>query len=178
MIDIEAPVYVGPKCGQPCSGRNNPCTGGDGCHCVAKSTGINVHQSFCSKSFFALTSRRRRLASTSADSGDDTEIVLIEGSEPEPDQNGNAPTVNNVEFNDVGSIVSGTAACPCNCTYVSVACCTAAEDGIVHEPPNLNLGRLDPPQGSCCDLGSGEYVQMAAGEQQDVNGSCIVSRSG
>lgn len=48
--------------------------------------------------------------------------------------------------------------CPCNCTYVSHACCTS-DSGIVHEPRRHNLGALIPPSRNLtCDLGTGDWV--------------------
>lgn len=47
--------------------------------------------------------------------------------------------------------------CACNCTYVSAACC-AADDGIVSEPPSLNVEALAPPNATtCCDRDTGLF---------------------
>ena len=49
-------------------------------------------------------------------------------------------------------------ACPCNCTYISHACCTS-EFGIVHEPKSHRLGSLLPPRANLtCDLVTGGWI--------------------
>lgn len=50
--------------------------------------------------------------------------------------------------------------CPCNCTYVSHACCTS-ELGFVYEPPQHHLGSLVPPSANLtCDLETGGWIVM------------------
>ena len=47
---------------------------------------------------------------------------------------------------------------PCNCTYVSHACCTS-DSGVVHELQGHRLGDLLPPSANLtCDLGTGGWV--------------------
>ena len=46
-------------------------------------------------------------------------------------------------------------ACPCNCTYVSKACCSAGA-GIVQEAPALRLGAVRPPAGQSCNSSTGQ----------------------
>ena len=47
--------------------------------------------------------------------------------------------------------------CPCNCTYVSKACCIS-QSGIVHETPELNLGVLAPPEANLtCSNITGQF---------------------
>lgn len=46
--------------------------------------------------------------------------------------------------------------CPCNCTYVSHACCSV-NDGIVWEAPVLKMGDLEPPEGRCCEQATGRF---------------------
>lgn len=47
--------------------------------------------------------------------------------------------------------------CACNCTYASPACC-GADDGIVSEPPPLNVEVLAPPNATtCCNKESGLF---------------------
>lgn len=48
-------------------------------------------------------------------------------------------------------------ACPCNCTYVSKACCNSPR-GIVYEAPDLRLGALQPPLVNLtCNATTGEF---------------------
>ena len=48
-------------------------------------------------------------------------------------------------------------ACPCNCTYVSKACCNSPR-GIVYEAPDLRLGALQPPsENLTCNATTGEF---------------------
>ncbi|KAI9817696.1 MAG: hypothetical protein M1832_004590 [Thelocarpon impressellum] len=55
---------------------------------------------------------------------------------------------------DAGTGVGTVTACPCNCTYVSGACC-GAPAGIVQEEPSKKLGVLQPPEGMCCNAETG-----------------------
>ena len=48
-------------------------------------------------------------------------------------------------------------ACPCNCTYVSKACCTSPS-GIVYEAPDLRLGALQAPSVNLtCNAMTGDF---------------------
>lgn len=48
-------------------------------------------------------------------------------------------------------------ACPCNCTYVSRACCNSLS-GIVYEAPNLRLGSVQAPSVNLtCNATTGEF---------------------
>ena len=53
--------------------------------------------------------------------------------------------------------ISTALACPCNCTYVSKACCNSPS-GIVYEVPDLRLGALQPPSVNLtCNALTGEF---------------------
>ena len=48
-------------------------------------------------------------------------------------------------------------ACPCNCTYVSKACCNSPL-GIVYEAPELKLGSLQAPSvNMTCNATTGDF---------------------
>lgn len=48
-------------------------------------------------------------------------------------------------------------ACPCNCTYVSKACCNSPS-GMVYEEPNFRLGSLQAPSANLtCNATTGEF---------------------
>ena len=48
-------------------------------------------------------------------------------------------------------------ACPCNCTYVSKACCNSPS-GLVYEAPELRLGSLEAPSANLtCNASTGEF---------------------
>ena len=48
-------------------------------------------------------------------------------------------------------------ACPCNCTYVSEACCNSTS-GIVYEAPNLRLGSVQAPSANLtCNATTGDF---------------------
>ena len=50
--------------------------------------------------------------------------------------------------------------CPCNCTYVSNACCDAPS-GIVYEAPDLRLGSLQAPMvNMTCNSITGEFQPL------------------
>lgn len=59
--------------------------------------------------------------------------------------------------------------CPCNCTYVSQACCDAPS-GEVWEPASFKLGSLAPPNpNTCCDRITGAFRQKA----RNGNSTCL-----
>lgn len=48
-------------------------------------------------------------------------------------------------------------ACPCNCTYVSKACCNSIS-GIVYEAPDLRLGSVQAPSANLtCNATTGDF---------------------
>ena len=48
-------------------------------------------------------------------------------------------------------------ACPCNCTYVSKACCNSIS-GIVYEAPELRLGSVQAPSANLtCNVTTGDF---------------------
>ena len=157
---VHAPVVQGPTCGQTCSGHGNPCTGG--CHCSADQLDDphpleNLlkprYKARCKESYFAFLSPRRVL---SFHPGRDALIALIEGPEPTLETAWDPLITQKVSFNRLGDIVGGAAACPCNCTYVSIACCSVEGRGLIYEAPRLQLGVLDPGEGHCCDASTGD----------------------
>ncbi|KAG8525273.1 uncharacterized protein KY384_008917 [Bacidia gigantensis] len=159
-----------PACGASCTWPSNSC--GGGCHCVADPLQnlVNTGARFkgtCKDSYFAFLSRRRILSFT-PDETPDTVVVLVDGPEPEPDAALDPPTASGVQFNRLGNVVSGALACACNCTYVSVGCCTAPDSGFIQEYPWLKLGVMDPPEGQCCDAGSGQFREGVQGGGNDT----------
>ncbi|KAG8530595.1 uncharacterized protein KY384_005098 [Bacidia gigantensis] len=160
-----------PKCGATCSGHSNPCTGD--CHCIAdtlENPKASIFKSICTDSFFAFASRRRLMASVPSGLEDDA-FYLVSGPEPVPDNATGFPVAPPPSFNRLGDIVGGAAACPCNCTYISIACCTS-ENGMVQERPGLKLGAVLPPDGQCCNAVSGE---LNAGEYVGNDTTCYAT---
>ena len=158
-----------PKCGQPCSGSSNPCTGG--CHCrgdplddpyPGETLTKLVYQPKCMDGYFAFLSRRRSLAYV-PQGEEDIAIVLIEGPEPAKNKTTDLITTDTaagVNFNRLGQVVAGAATCPCNCTYVSMSCCEQlGATRIVHEAPTLQMGVEYVEAGMCCDEGTGKARQ-------------------
>ena len=48
-------------------------------------------------------------------------------------------------------------ACPCNCTYVSKACCDSPS-GMVYEAPDLRLGSVQAPSANqTCNASTGDF---------------------
>lgn len=48
-------------------------------------------------------------------------------------------------------------ACPCNCTYVSKACCNSIS-GVVYEAPELRLGAVQAPSANLtCNATTGDF---------------------
>lgn len=132
----EAPVP--PLCGESCWGPVNLCGASDGCRCIADSfqgVGSRYYTGTCKPSHFAFDGRRLQES-------------LINGT-------GLVHVTSNFTLNVTGSAspqAVAAPACPCNCTYVSVACCDAPS-GVVHEAAGLKLGVLEMSQ--CTNSTSG-----------------------
>ena len=48
-------------------------------------------------------------------------------------------------------------ACPCNCTYVSKACCNS-NSGLIYEAPELRLGSVQAPSANLtCNATTGDF---------------------
>lgn len=130
LEEPEAPVAPAPPmCGESCWGPVNLCGASDGCRCIADSfqgVGSRYYTGTCKPSSFAFDGRRLR-------------ETLINGT-------GLVNVVSNftltVKHSPVPQEVTSPA-CPCNCTYVSRACCEAP-NGVVYEAVDLKLGILEP----------------------------------
>ena len=126
----DAPVAAAPpSCGDSCWGPVNLCGAGDGCRCIADSfqgVGSRYFTGTCKPSNFAFDGRRL---------GE----VLVNGTDLIHVTSNFTLPVNS----SAGLQVVAQPACPCNCTYVSVACCDAPS-GVVYEPAGLKLGILEP----------------------------------
>ena len=144
-----AQQVTGRTCGQYCSSVNL-CTGGDECKCIAdpwQSPGSGYFTGACKLPYFASGRQLLEINLTS------TNLVNITGisntSASAAASAFNAPSLS-------GGTNTGLA-CPCNCTYVSKACCLS-DSGTVYEAPNLKLGALHPPNSSMiCDPTSGQF---------------------
>ena len=63
------------------------------------------------------------------------------------------PTLNSTLTQDGGMDL----ACPCNCTYVSKACCNSLS-GMVYEAPELRLGSVQAPSANLtCNATTGDF---------------------
>lgn len=140
---------TGRNCGQYCSSFNL-CTGGDECKCIAdpwQSPGSGYFTGTCKLPYFA---SGRQLSEIYVNS---TNLINVTGV-----LNSSASAAASA-FNAT-SISGGNStglACPCNCTYVSKACCSS-DSGTVYEAPNLKLGALHAPNSSMvCDATSGQF---------------------
>ena len=123
-----------PKCRRYhyCS-RSSQCTGAFGCICAAD----KWHGEFWSTSCkWPFPDVGRGLS----------EIDLVNATQPASSYNGTLAAAN-----------LGDVACPCNCTYVSKACCDSPA-GIVHEGVDLNLGSVRAPSANVvCDRTTGDF---------------------
>ena len=124
-------VPAPPLCGDSCWGPVNLCGASDGCRCIADSfqgVGSRYYTGTCKPSNFAFDGRRLRETLVNG-----TDLVHV--------------TSNfSLAFNGSANFqVTTVTACPCNCTYVSVACCNAPS-GVVFEATDLKLGVLEPSQ--------------------------------
>ena len=128
-------------CGQYCSGPMHLCSGDDGCSCIAdpwQGTGSGFFTGSC------------KIPYIHYDSGRELQEVGLSTK-----SSGNAT----VSLTADSASLAG-AACPCNCTYVSQACCTS-DVGIVWEAPLMKLGSLQPPsQDLFCDKISGQFLPV------------------
>ena len=124
-------------CGQDCTSLN-ACPGNAGCRCIAQawqSPGSRYYTGTCKLPYA---------------SGDGRELNEVELNAP-------APANSTITFEGTTLASLTDAACPCNCTYVSNACCSSAS-GIVHEVPTLKLGALRPPNSSVsCNALTGKF---------------------
>lgn len=154
---VANPAPNAPSCGQYCWGPGGPCDGADGCRCLAdawQGVGSALFTGRCqlpyrlSGSFYSGAAGRELLATAAAAAGgglnstgsNSTRIVSV----AKDSANAIALTVANM-------------ACPCNCTYVSRACCRSAT-GTVYETPRLKLGALKAPNSSLvCDGATGRF---------------------
>ena len=126
------------QCGQYCWGRTDMCTGSDGCTCIADSSQGNANGFFtasCKLPFSVMQSSRglSEIDSNPTESANSTTMVDV------------------VSVADLDKLM-----CPCNCTYVSKACCSSTS-GIVYESAASKLGALQPPNNSMvCNSTTGD----------------------
>lgn len=132
LEEPKAPVAPAPpSCGESCWGPVNLCGATDGCRCIADSfqgVGSKYFTGICKPSSFAFDGRRLR-------------ETLVNGTGLVRMTSNSILTANG----SAGSPAADPPACPCNCTYVSVACCDAP-NGVVFEAADLKLGALEPSQ--------------------------------
>ena len=139
------PKPNGPLCDQPCAGPAHLCDGKDGCMCIAdpwQGTGNRYFTGSCKRPYsWQRNGNGRGLSEVGFNS---TNLSNSSGSLPLL----------------VPSSVNMTAmACPCNCTYVSEACCFS-DSGVVHEAVSLKLGVLEPPDSQTfCNKTTGDFQE-------------------
>ena len=138
----QSPSSSGPTCGQYCAGPVNLCTGNDGCKCFAdpyQGTGSGYFTGTCKTPYFSGDSGREL-----TEIGSNTTL-----------------SANSTSFALPLTMANSThLACPCNCTYVSSACCTS-DSGIVFEAPNKKLGMLEPPNSTTfCNTSTGGFEEL------------------
>ncbi len=120
-----------PKSGESCPGPVNICATSDGSRCIAElSVGAGGHQYTATCKLSHFSTDRKRLGE-----------VLFAGEDPLYQAKNSALSLNGTP--QAMSMIP--AVCPCNCTYVSNACCVAPS-GIVYENTKLKLGELRPEQ--------------------------------
>lgn len=159
---FSAPVTAGvnppPTCGEPCYGPINSCDPLTGCSCIADplvSPSNAMYTGRCGVVYTSAASRGRRLNSL--------DFLTLSGNNASSSAaGGGAPA--NMPLTQIGAIppaLVGDAACPCNCTYVSHACCGSL-DGVVRESPKSRLGALEVPSGIICDQRSGRVIDAVS----------------
>ena len=139
----------GPACGQYCWGPGAPCDAASGCRCIA-----DAWQGVGSAFFTGSCKVPYRLTGSLSSGAGERELL---GSAAGGGTNLTNATVSVSSDSIVEGGLAADTACPCNCTYVSRACCTSAT-GIVHEAPDLKLGMLMAPNASLvCDGTTGHF---------------------
>ena len=125
-----------PWCGTTryCSGSRD-CRGGFGCICIAQKWYGEFYTGTCRLPFSGNREGRRLLG-----------IDLANATESNFSMNSTLTREGAMDL-----------ACPCNCTYVSRACCNSLS-GIVYEAPNLRLGSVQAPSVNLtCNATTGEF---------------------
>lgn len=130
------------QCGQPCSSDADCAT--NGCTCLATPVGNPQDRLWTSTCRLPYTASSSATKSSSGGAKISSFAVEVLNST----QSSNFSTIiRALDLRDV--------ACPCNCTYISKACCGSAS-GVVYETPNLQRGNLEAPAGQYCDLTTGK----------------------
>lgn len=139
LEEPDAPVAPAPPmCGDSCWGPVNLCGASDGCRCIAdlfQGVGSRYYTGTCKPSHFAFDGRRLQGSPVNS-----TDLVHLTSNF--------SLAINR----SAGTHAVAALACPCNCTYVSVACCDAPS-GVVYEAAELKLGALEPSQCSASTSG-------------------------
>ena len=81
-----------------------------------------------------------------------------------PYTNASTPPPEYAIFNDTTPDQSAPLNCPCNCTYVSAACCLSGS-GIVYEDPSMQI-HMDPLPANatvCCNERTGHWLWRSSG---------------
>lgn len=126
-----------PKCRRyPYCSKPSHCTGAFGCICSADKWHGEFWTTSCNWNFPNLG---RGLS----------EIDLVNATQP--------ASFDNRTFTETSL---GDVACPCNCTYVSKACCNSPA-GIVHEAVDLKLGSVQAPSVNVtCNRTTGDFQTL------------------
>ena len=123
-----------PRCGrsQSCS-KSADCRRAMGCYCVAEKWYGEFYTGTCRWPF----------------SGNGRGLIGIESANATESGFSMNSTLTGEDMMDL--------ACPCNCTYVSKACCSSPS-GIVYEAPNLRLGSVEAPSVNLtCNATTGDF---------------------
>lgn len=157
-----------PQCNQFCYGPNNLCSTDGGCRCIAddfQGPGVAYFTGICKYTYPAYTNRRKVLGTDILNS---TEILPTLNSSSTGFTTTNSTVVANAT--DLNSSLAANPSdwiagvdvgrgsgvpCPCNCTYVSYACC-GSTTGVVYESPQMRLGAIRMPTGMVCNEATGE----------------------
>ena len=126
-----------PKCRRyPYCSRSSHCSGAFGCICAADKWHGEFWSTSCKWPFPDLG---RGLS----------EIDLVNATQSAPSNSRTLPATS-----------LGNVACPCNCTYVSKACCDSPA-GIVHERVDLKLGSVQVPSVDViCNQNTGDFQTL------------------
>ncbi len=161
-----------PQCNQFCYGPNNLCSTDNGCKCIAdefQGPGVAYFTGIC-KYTYAAYSNRRNLLGTDLNSTETTSLLnmsSIDSTTTDLTVLANVTDINSTLAAYPSDWVAGVEVtqdsgvpCPCNCTYVSYACC-GSTTGIIYEPPQMRLGAIRMPAGMICNETTGEAQKIS-----------------
>ena len=162
-----------PQCNQFCYGPNNLCSTDDGCKCIAddfQGPGVAYFTGICKYTYAAYSNRRKLLGTDPLNSTETTSLLNSSSTDSTTTDStvlANATDINSTLAANPSDWIAGVEVtqdsgvpCPCNCTYVSYACC-GSTTGIIYEPAQMRLGAIRMPTGMVCNETTGKAQKIS-----------------